>query len=1586
MSLTQHFLRTNEEILEHFFLHAEDGEEITIIEPTLTATGKLGTAQHAKPTVYKKIKAKGYGHDKTAASGEPGIYIINKDGEYFTTLYQTTPDKAPLVLSSGLLEANKFKGNPLAQAIAQHGQFHKVVAERATERNGLKSALSTEEQLNISLAQKCISALQKIWESVNHYDEGLTPEQNTAIILSKLSDLCEFYENMNSHDLSQNDHDRENTKLVKEKFRTAVTKSHAYCIKLGARMLEHVKSHPNDKKSVQAILASSRDEIDRTTHFIAGDGLVLSGSIMQAVHDLIKEVNTAAAKAVNAISLFHDRGESRRSIKRAEFDTRDMFDFTDYHNSAPRELSMLFDESTPKDKLIVIDMKKYGAKISSERDIALQLTILDSIQQTGKTPTGDKKPGYLGINWSDWSWQGVARTGSKFLAGLVGLVVDVPITLLDMLSVGQLFKLFDYKPEETLYLSERIENFLLAKVPDPKEQVYKQPNNFAGCAFGDTHNSITKITRRTPVSKFRGFVASQLKKLIADPVIELVKQVPTAFHAFQRIGYDWTVGTESVTDAEVTQLLQQKIAETIAHNEQMDVALETYVKRFNTEHPQATIKFKQKKLVAANDVKHAAVDSKADHATIDTSKACSYHDLETVFHQRAKHANRVLARSPRELDIDAPNDALSGSADGLEILFKVFYDEIYGLHPVPGMAFTFFGAFGGLPFISAALPAKIPFMMPFFDKMSAPIANALVGKTEGFTAGFSTALIEGKLAFCALDFFKRGPNSFIVNLTKDALENPAIAMLAGTFAWGLGYLVAFELNIPVISESIAEESKGSFSAPELMLTGAKFGALIAEGLIDLSERPESATMSLSDNLIQRITDEITQIYLTKHGLTAKDISDADKDNIQKNSQTVIDWMTKTSRNRQDVIQLVQAYKSEHENLLRGNPAALTKANNTIIELAKIPAKNLSAEFYLDIEKRFQERINRERLNQLAVERLSEKEKYRLMQWVEQKYRATAPEYVDAVHAKLYRKSRTSPIATTIRHAVDHVLELIRLLSLLVLVVVYGLTSHQKFIKAFQLFESQAIRYGKKALADLGLVFRFITKALLKTPIYMANAIITSVAMMVSYLITAPLALTEFVLRCLSYHLLKACNLPISIAPNVSFYLMKNILWGGKQLWQGIISILIPINVVIHYFEGLTNRLRSFAKTKNLQLASQDIDKRTELANKQARLMEKGMPVTSVSAKAELTLPAPAPQQVSLTSKLVTARLDAASATVAPMISVTEAKESEHQQPAVVLANNSNDAPAVTFHDDSNFETDKAFKQVEALLDAREPQVEQEKTFALLNLFANCIKNRLTYSADTIGTTGRNHTLRHLKIQCADVIRRDILQIDVNAKGDLASQLDQITYSLKKQLTLVHQTRFENQTDQGEFENQIQQGLLDAYQAISQHPVFRHEDRQLALTHLDDLITWNQHEIHSAIQFAFKEFIALGLPAANDNETDEIKHLRKIYMAIHNAKGSEKPLDEIVALVKNELNSQRLGICELHDQALQRRQAVEKSQRLFHRHPDMNNRQFVEKGYHLLMRGLAKLNLQFATQPDIHQKVMECYRSDGAAVRMGLSGG
>lgn len=482
-------------------------------------------------------------------------------------------------------------------------------------------------------------------------------------------------------------------------------------------------------------------------------------------HFLQQQLNLVSQSAIDAgyavTGLYRDSSGLSQALLDAQFTAENFSSqLLDYHNAISKEHGLDFSDKQ-KDGLVSIDLGEYGFHPKSNVELAKRVAL---IERTGKALNNPDDETVRFINFSGRRDAIPGYTAARKVGfTLINFTLDITTFALDLVYAGYAgtvslinlgLRVFDRPPFKIPPFPSELK--LLQKW-ETDEDMYAHLDSTKNL-FGE--NAVTELTDSGVFVKAARFIGHQLLNFTWKPLVEIVKGVTTnLWDGAKNIYYDITVGTKPIDEEEIANLLTARVKE----NE------------------------------SASNANHQAIKM-----LLDMQKP------ELVAYGQLEFEKTGDAKADYHLNPDKPEDFVSwASNDFMKSMVEVFSHEIYRAHPLGGLAFTLAA--------STAVPMVMPFVAKFaflnfiYTKINIPIAKALVGETQGLMSSFSTAMIEGKVAFFLQDL-TNGKDSLLVRGVELILENPVLAGLVGTAAIGLGFEIAFKANIPWLSESIASEA------------------------------------------------------------------------------------------------------------------------------------------------------------------------------------------------------------------------------------------------------------------------------------------------------------------------------------------------------------------------------------------------------------------------------------------------------------------------------------------------------------------------------------------------------------------------------------------------------------------------------------------------------------------------------------------------------------------------------------------------------------------------------------------------------------
>lgn len=189
--------------------------------------------------------------------------------------------------------------------------------------------------------------------------------------------------------------------------------------------------------------------------------------------------------------------------------------------------------------------------------------------------------------------------------------------------------------------------------------------------------------------------------------------------------------------------------------------------------------------------------------------------------------------------LDISNAMLSSMVMGSDI----FSHEIYNKNPFLGLIFCSAYAMASL---SVLHPVNVSFLPVNYIKFCNALSSALAkNKSAG---AFSGASMQAQSSVAFLENILNGNASWIANAKKYIENDPATIVLSASLATSLGALIAYKLNIPMVSQNLKNEL-GTIPYPSLAVAGGK-GVFLLMNLLQEKNEPilySSKTSIRNDN-------------------------------------------------------------------------------------------------------------------------------------------------------------------------------------------------------------------------------------------------------------------------------------------------------------------------------------------------------------------------------------------------------------------------------------------------------------------------------------------------------------------------------------------------------------------------------------------------------------------------------------------------------------------------------------------------------------------------------------------------------------------
>ncbi|MFI4919689.1 MAG: hypothetical protein ACHP65_09055 [Legionellales bacterium] len=536
-------------------------------------------------------------------------------------------------------------------------------------------------------------------------------------------------------------------------------------------------------KKYQATIASMENPFEEQVRGVLGS-YGSGDNLLQ--YFLQQQLNTLTQGAIDAnyavTGLYQDASGLSQSLVNAQFMSESFSSQqVDYHNWITPEHSLDFC-AEEQEGLVAIDLSEYGFHPASNVELAKRVALIARLED-GKKLYNESDDVVRFINFRGEKGTVAGYTAVKKIGfTLVNFVIDITTKVLDLLYAGYavvagainlIARVFGRELWQMgLFPSQR----LFFRKWDTAESTYAElevTKNLVGA------EAITQASKGGFFIDSFLWVANLLTHLTWKPGTEFTTGVASnLLGSLKNTYYDMTIGRSLISDDALLSMLNARI--------QTNRLVDQY-----------------------NQQEIAEVLQQASFKP--------YHEFDSVGEVNVAY----------NLNPDKPEDFVSwASNDFVKGLIEVFSQEVYRVHPIGGLAFTLAA--------STAVPMAMPFLTQFsflnfiYTQLNIPIAKALIGEAEGFTSAFSTAMIAGKAAFLCTDL-ANGKNSLFIRSIESAIENPVLSGLLGTAAVSFGFEIAFDANIPWLSEQLASGAgQASFPYFELGLSGAQL-AVIAVG-------------------------------------------------------------------------------------------------------------------------------------------------------------------------------------------------------------------------------------------------------------------------------------------------------------------------------------------------------------------------------------------------------------------------------------------------------------------------------------------------------------------------------------------------------------------------------------------------------------------------------------------------------------------------------------------------------------------------------------------------------------------------------------
>jgi hypothetical protein len=237
-------------------------------------------------------------------------------------------------------------------------------------------------------------------------------------------------------------------------------------------------------------------------------------------------------------------------------------------------------------------------------------------------------------------------------------------------------------------------------------------------------------------------------------------------------------------------------------------------------------------------------------------------------------------------------DPLNAGARGFQAVMDFYLGNIHAQHKFLGLAFSCTYLAGSLSILA---PHYVTFLGAKYINFSRTLGYGMAHSKA--TAAMSSGCTQAQLVSAALELGMKGSRSWLATAANRFGEDPATSIIYISTAIGLGYAIAFKLNIPWLSEHLRHDL-GHFPPSALGFAGAKLSILVKE-LFEEHARIDFDVTVLTNKIKQFLIDEYKRSEVYKN--TSPVQTDAKIQDIVAETLTVL-------LNEGNIVQLKNAYQ------------------------------------------------------------------------------------------------------------------------------------------------------------------------------------------------------------------------------------------------------------------------------------------------------------------------------------------------------------------------------------------------------------------------------------------------------------------------------------------------------------------------------------------------------------------------------------------------------------------------------------------------------------------------------------------------------
>ena len=181
------------------------------------------------------------------------------------------------------------------------------------------------------------------------------------------------------------------------------------------------------------------------------------------------------------------------------------------------------------------------------------------------------------------------------------------------------------------------------------------------------------------------------------------------------------------------------------------------------------------------------------------------------------------------------NDLFNTSVAGTNQFVTWFTHNIHAKYPLLGLLYTLTYFAGGFAVIT---PKWVSFLSQRFISLSQTLGYSMA--KNPFTAAIGSASTQAQIITSGCEVILDGPHSMTASAAKAIEKDPFTMLVYASTALGLGYMFAYQLHIPWLSQSLRDDL-GSVPQAALSFVGVKLGIITYELLKEHDHTQEASS-------------------------------------------------------------------------------------------------------------------------------------------------------------------------------------------------------------------------------------------------------------------------------------------------------------------------------------------------------------------------------------------------------------------------------------------------------------------------------------------------------------------------------------------------------------------------------------------------------------------------------------------------------------------------------------------------------------------------------------------------------------------------